>query len=125
MPYSDSLYGKNLYFYNDINISLPDHFFIARNDVFYFFVDKDTFLPLNDVAFTNFNSLQDTSHNKLWLETNNKWGLYNLDLKRYVIPPIFDSFSPSGIKYFDVFLKKQHWKVDTNGNMLTGFNLDF
>jgi len=125
VPYSDSLYGKNLYFYYDINISLPDHFFIARNDVFYFFVDKDTFLPLNDVAFTNFKSLNDATHNKLWLETNNKWGLYNLDLKRYVIPPIFDSFSPSGIKYFDVFLKKQHWKVDTNGNMLTGVNLDF
>ena len=125
VPYSDSLYGKNLYFYYDINISLPDHFFIARNDVFYFFVDKDTFLPLNDVAFTNFKSLNDATHNKLWLETNNKWGLYNLDLKRYVIPPIFDSYSFSYSNVYDMFINEKHWRVDTNGNMLTGFNLDF
>lgn len=125
VPYSDSIYGKNLYFYDDINISLLDKYFIARIGNKYLFVDKDTFFPINDVEFTNFKSLQDTTHNKLWLETNNKWGLYNLYLKRYVIPPIFDSFSPSGIKAYEVFLKKKHWKVDSNGNMLTGFNLDF
>ena len=125
VPYSDSFCGKNLYFYNDINISLPDRFFIARNDFFYFFVDKDTFLPLNDVAFTNFKSLNDATHNKLWLETNKKWGLYNLDFRRYVIPPIFNSFRFSHSNVYDMFINEKHWKVDTNGKMLTGFNLDF
>ena len=48
-----------------------------------------------------------------------------LDYIYPMIPPIFDSFRPSGVRAFDVFLKKQHWKVDTNGYMLTGFNLDF
>ena len=59
----------------------------------YRFINPNTFEPLPyRVYFTNYRSSLDKDKNILWIEVNDKWGLYDCNNNKYIIPPRLDDF---------------------------------
>ena len=59
----------------------------------YRFIDSNTFEPIPyRVYFTKYRSSLDKDKNILWIEVNGKWGLYDCNNNKYIIPPRLDDF---------------------------------
>ena len=119
IPFTDYRCMSNLYFYDDININKENNLVIAKFDSFWFFVDEKTFKPIYDIEFTHIKRIDDIYPHKFWLKTNEKWGLYDYSTKKYVVPPIFDSFNYYASNEYRVFINDQHWRVNIYGKMLS------
>ena len=130
-PYHFAPFSK-LHFYDDINVyRLYDKsslYVIAKNNNRFCFVDPNSLLPIDDIRFTHFAVIGDYSGEVtfkedakyLWLETNNKWGLYNTNLKKFVISPIYDSYHIKGqnFDYFVVCINNKYGLVAKSGRIL-------
>ena len=120
-PDSTTSYLEKHPFYDDVNLFYA-HIIAKGGDSFYF-LDNKTFLPINDVEFTNFKIFGETNLTLLWLEVNGKWGIYDTDAKMFVLPAIFDSFEKRSGGEFGIFIKERCWRINRNGEL--HYNLDF
>lgn len=100
-------------FHGNVKVRVPDGFEnpVAKKDGMFFLLNPDTFEPIPNIEFEGYN--YPLKHDKyvIWLRINNKWGLYNRTLERFVIPPICDNYeyfryiSPLNIFKIKVFGK--------------------
>ncbi len=118
---------SKLHFYDDINVyRLYDKkalYVIAKCNNRFCFIDPSSFLPIDDILFTRFAQIRDyvdKDVNYLWLETNNKWGLYNTDSRKFVIPPRYDSYhlQTTNYDYFVVSINQKYGLVAKSGRVI-------
>ncbi|MBR1463351.1 MAG: WG repeat-containing protein [Prevotella sp.] len=116
-------------FYDDITIvqtSSTTNIIIARLFNKYLILDACTFLPINNFSFSDYVIVGDVpchyfpSEPLIWLCCSEKWGLYNIKLKKFCIPAIFDSFKSWGqiFNQFEVVIGDKHGVADTKGEWL-------
>ena len=59
----------------------------------YRLLNPKTFLPVTDFLFDDFRILHKESNNNIWLQVENKWGLYNINIKKFILEPQFEDIN--------------------------------
>jgi hypothetical protein len=115
IPYTNEICSE-LNFYTEINIvrvgyrsfksKFGEDVIIAKSYGSYYFINPNTFLPINNVEFVEYRAWKD---GLMWLRIEWKWGLYDTFKETFLLSPILDNI-------FDKSLAWRNTAVKLNGN---------
>ena len=91
---------------------------IAKCNGSFYFLDPNTFLPFNNVEFSEYKKWHNNAKGGiLWLKTDGKWGLYEDREKRFIFQPVCDDIEPFQGEYTAIKFNGKWGLVDVNGNI--------
>lgn len=119
--------NHNLHFYQGIDVvslgyspkrKTHEDVIIAKCNGSFYFLDPNTFLPFNNVEFSEYKEWHNNAKGGiLWLKTDGKWGLYEDREKRFIFQPVCDDIEPFQWEYTAIKFNGKWGLVDVNGNI--------
>ena len=112
------------------NNDLPYH--IAKNNNQLFLLDNQTMSPINDFCFSDYKYVGDYESRyfpklqTIWLKIGEKWGLFDVEKKKFCIPPICDDFRihKQFFEQYEIVVNSKHGIADVYGNIVLDWVFD-